>query len=127
MTSSGDREWGERATAAGVRGVYARDARVAHPARRSLGELGVKIRRLALGAEQLRKQRNQPPLSLTIVRAFFPPPRSMLLADVDPPTVRCRALFVGVFLCYHYWGAWERVRVGMRRWRSERSACSARA
>ncbi|MBS2022355.1 MAG: glycosyltransferase [Deltaproteobacteria bacterium] len=49
LKSSGDAEWGQRATALGIPQVYAPDAVVRHPARASFGSLVRKSRRLAGG------------------------------------------------------------------------------
>lgn len=57
LKSGGDVEWGQRATALGYRLVYADDARVRHPARRSLRALCGRQRRL-VGGQQDRKRRH---------------------------------------------------------------------
>lgn len=49
LGSGGDREWGWRASRAGVRAIYAPDALVLHPARRSLEALQRKIVRVSEG------------------------------------------------------------------------------
>lgn len=49
LTSGGDREWGERLHAAGLRAVYAADVVVEHPARRTLRAVLSKHRRVAAG------------------------------------------------------------------------------
>ncbi len=49
LKSGGDGEWGRRASARGFRGVYAPDAVVRHPVRRTYAELAQKARRLAGG------------------------------------------------------------------------------
>lgn len=49
LTSGGDREWGERLHAAGLRAVYAADVVVEHPARRTLRAVVAKHRRVAIG------------------------------------------------------------------------------
>jgi glycosyltransferase involved in cell wall biosynthesis len=59
LMSSGDLEWGQRVRARGLPQVYAADVRIAHPARRTLGELIRKIVRVAGGNQQLADQRSQ--------------------------------------------------------------------
>lgn len=49
LKSGGDHEWGHRVAEAGLTLVYAPEARVAHPARRFLGELRKKARRVVGG------------------------------------------------------------------------------
>lgn len=50
LRSGGDREWGERATSAGLTAVYAEEAVVVHHTRTSLREVQRKIRRVTRGA-----------------------------------------------------------------------------
>lgn len=52
LRSGGDREWGRKAAAAGLRSVYAASAVVQHPARRTLGELTEKLDRVMAGQWQ---------------------------------------------------------------------------
>lgn len=49
LPSGGDREWGERLHAAGLRAVYAADVVVEHPARRTVRAVLAKHRRVAIG------------------------------------------------------------------------------
>ena len=49
LTSLGDREWGLRVAAVGLKGVYAEAAQVDHPARRTLGDLRRRTQRMAGG------------------------------------------------------------------------------
>lgn len=53
LKSMGDREWGARVHAAGWRVVFAPEARVEHPVRRSLGAVLAREARLAGGAHDL--------------------------------------------------------------------------
>ena len=55
MMSGGDREWGLRATAAGVPLLFDENVIVGHPARASVGQILSRKRRIA-GAEALRKR-----------------------------------------------------------------------
>lgn len=60
MQSSGDREWGTRASASGVRGVFSEEAAIEHPARASMAELTRKIRRVNSGSLDYRRRRELP-------------------------------------------------------------------
>lgn len=53
LLSGGDREWGERLHAAGLRAVYADDVVVEHPARRTVRAVLAKHRRVAIGLAHL--------------------------------------------------------------------------
>jgi GT2 family glycosyltransferase len=64
LHSLGDRDWGRRVAAAGLRLRYADDARVHHPARRSLGQLVGRARRMAGGYVQIARSRRASPLAL---------------------------------------------------------------
>ena len=57
LRSGGDKDWGQRVYAAGYRLLYADDARVSHPARRSFRQLGKKVARLTGG--DFRSKRNE--------------------------------------------------------------------
>ena len=54
LKSGGDHEWGHRASAGGFSLAYAPEVRVAHPARKSLGELRKKARRVVGGGRDSR-------------------------------------------------------------------------
>lgn len=49
LQSGGDREWGQRASAAGLRAVFSKQAVVDHPARKTLTDLHKKARRVTQG------------------------------------------------------------------------------
>jgi len=57
--SNGDLEWGQRVFQAGYRQVYAADAEVNHPARRSIKELNSRTRRLAGGSYDFQLSRTE--------------------------------------------------------------------
>ena len=59
LRSGGDRNWGERVSAAGYELVYADDACVAHPARRSLGQLHKKTIRVIGGLHDLQAKKKK--------------------------------------------------------------------
>ena len=60
LPSLGDREWGARVSRAGYRLVYAHDASVMHPARRSLRELMQRSARMAGGYFELARSGRLP-------------------------------------------------------------------
>ncbi|MCU1692035.1 MAG: epsH 1 [Frankiales bacterium] len=62
LRSGGDRDWGLRATAAGVSGQYGDDVVVEHPCRSSLRELHRKTVRTTTGHDAMRRARGLPPL-----------------------------------------------------------------
>ena len=118
LKSSGDAEWGHRASDAGWPLVYAADAIIRHPARTTLGELITKARRHAGGRmDQLSNQTVRPTLSrqLYLVFRMLTPHVSHIrdglhrLADRGYgflPRVR----FVGVALLIQYTKVLEMVR-----------------
>jgi glycosyltransferase involved in cell wall biosynthesis len=59
LMSGGDMEWGQRVQARGLRQEYADHVRVAHPARRGLRQLWLKILRVAGGNQQLAERRGE--------------------------------------------------------------------
>lgn len=69
LRSGGDKEWGQRAAAAGVPIVYCADAVVAHPSRPRFADLAQKARRVEGGLVQRRLQRRSRAASLI---AFLP-------------------------------------------------------
>ena len=117
LVSSGDLEWGQRARRAGMRGTYADDVRVAHPARRSLSALSKKKRRLQMGDLQLRRLRGEPTIGLETVRLLVPPVRTIArnLSRVRPASAGARARYAGVVLFTHYIGVYERLRIARGR------------
>ena len=84
LRSGGDLEWCRRATAAGRRLVYADDARVAHPARRTLAGLLRKTARIAGGFAALNRGRATPYPGLSGGwRDALPPVRASVAALRD--------------------------------------------
>jgi glycosyltransferase involved in cell wall biosynthesis len=73
LKSTGDREWGTRATAAGVHAVFAEDAVLDHPAREDLAEVRHKIRRTAQGTQEFRALRGLPPFDDGEIRRTLRP------------------------------------------------------
>lgn len=87
LKSGGDIEWGQRVTGAGYGIVYAADAVVQHPARRSVNELIVQARRHSGG--RMDKAKRRPPLVRLArklrggLRLLVPPVKLMRRAAVD--------------------------------------------
>jgi glycosyltransferase involved in cell wall biosynthesis len=114
LTSGGDREWGQRVHAAGLPLVYADEARVQHPARRSFGELSHKIVRVTNGMERLRAR--QPgslrPFAKALARDLLPPLAKIrgIWADRRLRGAGQRAKVTGVLLGLRYTQAWARLR-----------------
>ena len=105
LSSGGDREWGERATRLGVRGVYAADAVVEHPCRRTLSELRRKVVRVTGGHAQVRRLRGEPePAPRQLARELLPPVRTTARAArrVRGAAPIASARFVLVALYVHY-------------------------
>ena len=75
LRSSGDREWGQRATSLGFRPIYADDVLVAHPARYSFAQLREKTVRLVLGYKGMKKKRcsTGKKLNIASLRSLLPP------------------------------------------------------
>lgn len=117
LISSGDLEWGQRARDAGVRGVYADDVCVAHPARAELRDIAHKYRRIQEGERQLRQLRGQDPVGLEALRLVVPPVRSIRrnLPKAGEYGVGGRARYAAVALAAHYILMYERMRVALRR------------
>jgi glycosyltransferase involved in cell wall biosynthesis len=113
LISSGDFEWGQRARAAGIEVHYADDVRVGHPARRSIRELGTKVRRLHAGAAQLRALPGRPQLPADdLWRSLRPPLRSTVqnFSKLEPASLRSNVLYAGAAFLIHYLHAYERLR-----------------
>jgi glycosyltransferase involved in cell wall biosynthesis len=116
LVSSGDRDWGQRATEAGVTGEYAPDVVVNHPARRSLRDLRRKTERVQIGELQMRTRDREPAWDAAIIRAMLRPPLGRILRDlpgVTPGTLRQRLMFVGVVMVAHYGRLYDRIRLTM--------------
>ena len=75
LRSSGDREWGQRATSLGFGPIYADDVLVAHPARNSFAQLREKMVRLVLGYNGMKKKicSTGKKLNIASLRSFLPP------------------------------------------------------
>jgi glycosyltransferase involved in cell wall biosynthesis len=100
MTHLGDREWGQRATAAGNVIVYSEAAWVGHPARSNLRELTQKVTAQARAKRQLepveflRSLKLMMPLSLRFYRSVW--------GDSNLPTIGSKLQFISVI----HWLKW---------------------
>jgi hypothetical protein len=85
---------------------------VSHPARRSLGELAKKAKRLQAGETQLRRLRGEPAGGLRALRYMVPPVPSILrgLPKVSPPTARSKLSYASFVLVLHYVRVYHRLR-----------------
>ncbi len=74
LKSGGDREWGQRASAAGYPLVYAPDVVIHHPARSSFVELKHKLVRVTIGLEHVRAAQPYPLSTFikTIIKDLLP-------------------------------------------------------
>ncbi|HVG28910.1 MAG TPA: glycosyltransferase family 2 protein [Pyrinomonadaceae bacterium] len=110
MMSGGDVEWGHRVSALGYEMLYADDALVAHPARRTFGHLYRKVVRIAGGSHSLNGIS-----SWSLLASFLPPVRYPLAIWRDPklksPRERGEAVGVALFVCYVQ--AWEKLRLAL--------------
>jgi glycosyltransferase involved in cell wall biosynthesis len=113
LKSSGDNEWGNRVFAAGYRLIYADDARVAHPARRSFGEVYRKVTRLVGGQKDWQGGRAQ--LWRELYFDLRPPVGLVVRTARDPrlPGPLRKLKFVAVELFIRYTRALERTRLSL--------------
>ena len=116
LKSGGDREWCGRAVAAGFDIAYAPEAVVAHPARRTLDELGRKIRRVSGGKFDRMRYKSAPGLMVHLKEMAWelrPPYRAIGKiwneSRIRGFTSKLRVLAVVVFV--RYLTAWERMRL----------------
>lgn len=119
LASGGDREWGQRVHAAGLPLVYADEARVLHPARRTFAELSRKVARVTGGIEQLRARRpgSLRPFAKALLRDLLPPLGKIRGVWRDPRLAGAgqRLRVTGVLLALRYAQAWARLRARLRR------------
>jgi glycosyltransferase involved in cell wall biosynthesis len=112
--SGGDREWGRRVHAAGLRLLYAPEACVLHPARQSLGELRRKVTRVVGGLRDLSSRGVDAPAAdlKWWLRQVVPPLRYLarVLAMRRLGSLRQRAGAASVLLYMRYFTLWEMFR-----------------
>lgn len=127
LKSGGDREWGERAAASGVRPVFAASAVVDHPARATMEELHTKVRRVTRGDVDTRRSRGLPMFDRgTVAGTLRPNTRSIVASSrtVSQSWTPTRAKYVAVahWLQYYFLAAKVRHVVATRRGGSQRPA-----
>lgn len=99
MLSGGDQEWGRRAHEDGENICFSEDIVVRHPARKTIGQLASKARRLASGHAILRKKLKTRNLSLLFMalRMIIPSPRYFSrpkIAESGLPASKKFAIFI---------------------------------
>jgi GT2 family glycosyltransferase len=113
LRSGGDRLWGRRAAALGVRPTYAADAVVDHPARDSLRELRTKTIRVTTGDVDARRLDGRPVFDPgTLLSEVRPHTRSIARASarVSPTWTRDRVVYVLVAHWLQYVSVLTRLR-----------------
>jgi len=106
LKSGGDRDWGERASRAGVKALYCAESVVRHPARPRMRELHLKARRVSRGDVELRRSRGMDMFDPGVLRVSLnPSPRSTVRrsGDLADPNPRNRAVYVGTALWMRYY------------------------
>jgi glycosyltransferase involved in cell wall biosynthesis len=108
MMSGGDVEWGRRVAAAGYGMLYAEDAVVAHPARRTFKQLYRRVARIVGGAHALKRRGAR-----SLVASFLPPVRYPLKIWRDPKlrSLKEKGGVAGVAFFVRYAQAWETLRL----------------
>jgi len=110
LRSNGDRDWGERASERGHRGVYCEDAVVAHPARRTLRELHRKATRVVGG----RRARGKPRMLARELKNSFLPRLNRMIRVFKRGRgfgMQQRLGMAGVRMLVEYFRAWEGMRL----------------
>jgi len=110
LKSGGDREWGERAAASGVRPVFSAAAVVDHPARSTMAELHSKVRRVTRGDVDSRRTRGLPMFDPgTLLGVLRPNTRSIVTFSRRVSSVwtldRIRYVLVAHWLQYYFFAA----------------------
>lgn len=116
LRSAGDLEWGRRAVDRGYAGAYSDDARVRHPARRTLAETARRAARLAAGVWQSRPDRTSLRFIGHLARKLVPavPFYVRLLGAAEPArfTDRMKVVLVALAVKYAEVGALIRMAFG---------------
>lgn len=115
LKSGGDLEWGQRVYAAGYSQIYADDVCVAHPARRSLGQLYKKMVRRA-GGEYDRKKKegySAREFIVDLAQEFKPPLKSIarIFLNTQLSGVKQKSQVIYVMVLAKYFKAFEKVRL----------------
>jgi cellulose synthase/poly-beta-1,6-N-acetylglucosamine synthase-like glycosyltransferase len=115
VKSGGDREWCRRAIAAGYELTYAPDAAVAHPARRSLGQLTRRATRIIGGLFESSLETLGPYRGIGRggLRDALPPVRAALgvLGDPRVPGLWRKFCVVAIMVFVQYVQVWEMLRL----------------
>lgn len=118
LKSGGDREWGIRVYEKGYEQVYAEDALIKHPARRSWNQLYKRVTRINGGTHDLQKgklsfKQQVDSWAKNLYLLFTPPFRSLFQIWKDPrlKTSNVKLKFIIAMLFVRYVSAWERIRL----------------
>lgn len=114
--SSGDLEWGQRVASSGYKLIYADDARVAHPARATFGQLYRKAVRVIGGYHDLKRKRRRVVFGANdrgLVSSFLPPISYPVYIWREPKlkSVGDKIKVVAVIFFVRYVEAWEKLRL----------------
>lgn len=112
--SSGDREWGNRATDKGVKGHYFEDVEVRHPCRGELRELRTKNIRMLKGDIQMRQQQGRPLMTTREFALAIAPPIPSIMRNwkkVQPANARTRLTYLRAIFYLTYARLFDRVRL----------------
>jgi glycosyltransferase involved in cell wall biosynthesis len=117
LKSGGDREWGQRVFAAGYKQIYADNAFVAHPARRSFSELSKRVARLA-GGRHDRMMNTKPSfreIAIDFLETFKPPFRSFyrIWSNEKLHGINQKLQFTVVMLFIRYVNISEKIRLSL--------------
>jgi glycosyltransferase involved in cell wall biosynthesis len=116
LLSGGDREWGTRVHASGLRLSYADDVAIGHPARRSLHELYARSKRLHAGARDASSGRRFAGVTgKKLVRLLVPPLGTAwrMFGDDRVPTFRSWVRLVGVLTLVRLMSVWFTLRFAL--------------
>lgn len=115
LKSGGDYDWGWRVHSAGYPLVYADNATVQHPGRRSLKELSKKVTRVIQGHYELKKRHIYPPIKFVTgaLADLLIPFRSIpsILLNRRLMGSKQKLQVIGVTILIRYVKGWERLRL----------------
>jgi glycosyltransferase involved in cell wall biosynthesis len=117
VKSGGDIEWGQRVSSQGYRLIYTDEARVAHPARHSFGQLYRRVARVIGGLHDLNRKKKVPYIDVGkgFVIDSLPPVRASIrvLLDQDIRRITHRLRIIAVMFFVQYTQVWETLRLKM--------------
>ena len=125
LRSSGDREWGRRASRLGIVPTYSDDARVRHPARRSFAEVRRKVRRVSEGAVTLHRN-DGGGLGLRLVRLAVRPPLLTIFRNGRLLGLHRGTRYMAFALMVHYLHMIELLRAHRQAERARRASLGGR-